>query len=368
MSRAHDLELAIGRLPPGPLNAITDVPGIAVGHVTLIDGTGRLVRGRGPVRTGLTVVVPRPEPIWERPLFAGCHTLNGNGEMTGLEFVRDCGLLASPIALTNTHSVGTVRDALIAQEADTRGAGEPLWRLPVVGETWDGLLNDIDGEHITAQHVADAVRSADRGPVDEGSVGGGTGMVCFGFKGGIGTSSRCVTVGERTWTVGVLVQANHGQRHRLSVRGHPVGEWITEEDVPPPSTIARAGGAGSVIVVVATDAPLLPGQCRRLAERAGLGIARGGGTGDHFSGEIFLAFATGNPDLPDVSIEAKVPSTVPLEMIADNAIDPFFEATIDATEEAVLNSMLASETMEGRDGVVAHALTPRMLQEAMSRP
>src|SRR6186997_1061029 len=252
MPRARDLGIEIGRLPSGPADAITDVPGLAVGHTTLIEGED--------VRTGVTVVVPPPTPF-----FAGSHTINGNGELTGLEWIRDSGTLTTPIALTNTHSVGVVRDTLVAAARP----GEWDWSLPVVGETWDGVLNDINGFHVQPEHVVAAIAAATADAVVEGSVGGGTGMICHGFKGGIGTASRVVKDG---WMVGVLVQANHGRRVRLRVNGVPVGERIDSETVPLPGS-GLDEGAGSIIVLIATDAPLLPVQCERLARRAAFGIA-----------------------------------------------------------------------------------------------
>ena len=336
-ARARDLGIRIGRLPTGPENAITDVPGIRVGHRTLIEGEA--------VRTGVTVVVPPPEP-----LFAGAHRINGNGELTGLEWVRESGLLTTPIGLTNTHSVGIVRDALVAA-ADP---GEHDWSLPVVGETWDGFLNDINGFHVEAEHVRDALAKADDGPIAEGSVGGGTGMVCHGFKGGIGTSSRVAPDG---WMVGVLVQANHGQRLRLRVNGVPVGEKIGRDVVPLPD---GPGGSGSIIVLVATDAPLLPHQCERLARRAGFGIARTGGMGEHSSGDFGLCVATGNRALQGDEGE------VPLRMLNDSRINALYEAVIDAVEESILNAMLAAETMIGRSGNTVHALPAELLVEALA--
>src|SRR5687768_1781648 len=266
MARARDLGVEIGRLPPGAANAITDVDGVRVGHTTLIEGDA--------IRTGVTVVVPPPEP-----LFAGAHRINGNGELTGLEWIRDSGRLTTPIALTNTHSVGVVRDALVAA---AQAAGSDAWSLPVVGETWDGFLNDINGFHVKPEHVASALAGARAGDVEEGAVGGGTGMVCHGFKGGIGTASRVV---EEGWTVGALVQANHGRRSRLRVNGVPVGDRIGPESVPLPAD-GIDEGAGSIIVLIATDAPLLPGQCERLARRAAFGIARTGGMGERSSGDF----------------------------------------------------------------------------------
>ncbi len=335
--RARDLGIEIGRLPTGPANAITDVPGTRVGHTTLIEGAD--------VRTGVTVVVPPVEP-----LFAGAHRINGNGELTGLEWVRDSGRLTTPIGLTNTHSVGVVRDALVAA-ADP---GEHDWSLPVVGETWDGFLNDINGFHVKPEHVRNAFEQASGGPVEEGSVGGGTGMVCHGFKGGIGTSSRVAPDG---WMVGVLVQANHGQRLRLRVNGVPAGERIGPDVVPP---AGKPEGAGSIIVVIATDAPLLPLQCERLARRAGFGIARTGGMGEHSSGDFGFCFATGNRTLESDEGE------IPLRMLNDSRINGLYEAVIDAVEESILNAMLAAETMTGRGGNTVHALPAELLLEALA--
>ena len=335
--RARDLGIEIGRLPTGPENAITDVPGIRVGHTTLIEGED--------VRTGVTVVAPPPEP-----LFAGAHRINGNGELTGLEWVRDSGLLTTPIGLTNTHSVGVVRDALVAAAEP----GEEDWSLPVVGETWDGFLNDINGFHVKAEHVQEAFERAAEGPVEEGSVGGGTGMVCHGFKGGIGTSSRVAPDG---WMLGVLVQANYGQRTRLRVNGVPVGEKIGPDVVPLPGT---PEGAGSIIVLIATDAPLLPLQCERLARRAGFGIARTGGMGEHSSGDFALCFATGNRSLESDEGEIR------LRMLNDSRINQLYEAVIDAIEESILNAMLAAETMTGRNGNTVHALPAELLLGALA--
>src|SRR5688572_3941396 len=297
MTRYRDLGLTVGLLPTGPLNAITDVDDVAVGMTTLIEGDGPLMVGRGPVRTGVTVIVPHPD-IGVEPVFAGCHRLNGNGELTGLEWVRESGQLTTPVALTNTHSVGVVRDALVAAEIRGRTDLTAYWSLPVVGETYDGALNDINGMHVRPEHLFTALDSATGGPVAEGGVGGGTGMICHEFKGGTGTASR-VTGG---WTVGALVQANYGRRERLTVDGVPVGREIPLSAVPSPwDEEARIGrgrehepGGGSIIVILATDAPMLPHQLERLAQRAALGIARVGGAGEHGSGDIFLAFSTGN--------------------------------------------------------------------------
>jgi D-aminopeptidase len=362
--RARDLGISIGQMPAGEKNAITDVPGVAVGHATLVAGDGPLVVGEGPVRTGVTVILPHPDDIGSEPVFAGTHTLNGNGEMTGLEWVRESGMLTTPIGLTNTHSVGVVRDALVA--ASVRGAepDRPRWALPVVGETWDGYLNDIDGQHVTAEHVYVALAAASTGPVPEGCVGAGTGTKAFAFKAGIGTASRRATQAHGGYTVGVLVQANHGRRDRLSVDGVPVGREITRDEVPGPDV--RQPDGGSIIVVVATDAPLLPHQCRRLAQRATLGIARGGGGGEHSSGDIAIAFATDNRGLrPEEDEDA--PVTAGLQMVNDLHLDELFWAAIEATEEAILNSLVAAETMTGRDGITFHALPHDRLREVMGR-
>ncbi|HEX4929404.1 MAG TPA: P1 family peptidase, partial [Gaiellaceae bacterium] len=278
----------------------------------------------------------------------------GNGELTGLEWIRDSGLLTSPVALTNTHSVGVVRDALVA--AAQEGLRGDRWSLPVVGETWDGFLNDINGFHVKPEHLASALAGARDGEVEEGAVGGGTGMVCHGFKGGIGTASRVV---EDGWIVGVLVQANHGRRLRLRVNGVPVGERIGADRVPLPEH-DWDGGTGSIIVLIATDAPLLPGQCNHLARRAAFGIARTGGMGENSSGDFALCFATGNGGLEADEAELRV------RMLNDRRLDPLYEATIDAVEESILNALLAAETMTGRDGNTVHALPHELLLEALA--
>lgn len=371
--RARDLGVSIGTGTPGPRNAITDVAGVRVGHCTIIEGAGALVRGHGPVRTGVTVVLPHEDAIWSRQVFAGCHVLNGNGEMTGLAWVREGGTLMSPIGLTNSHSVGVVRDALVEIEVEQRDSGDLFWGLPVVAETWDGVLNDCNGFHVRPEHVraalSDAVsRPVDR-PVPEGNVGSGTGMVCHGFKGGIGTASRVTDAGGSRRTVGVLVQANHGMRRRLAVNGAPVGLVLDSDSVPVPAAPGAATvaeGSGSIIVVVATDAPLLPHQCQRLAQRAGLGIARTGGAGEHGSGDLFLAFATGNQVLSS-DHGSQPPGVQHLQMLSDAFIDPLFHAVVEATEEAILNALVAAETMTGRDDVTAQALPHDQLVEVLDR-
>ncbi len=375
--RARDLGIVVGSGTPGPYNAITDVAGIRVGMTTLVAGAGPLVVGSGPVRTGVTVILPHEGNAGEEPVFAGCHRLNGNGELTGLEWVRESGQLTSPIALTNTHSVGVVRDALIAAEVAGRPGGSVFWSLPVVGETWDGRLNDVNGQHVGREHVRSALERAVAGPVPEGNVGGGTGMVCHGFKGGTGTASRILQVEDETFTVGVLVQANHGRRARLRVDGVPVGEEIPAAEVTLPDTSPDAGhvrltgspavaaeGGGSIIVVVATDAPLLPHQLARVAQRPGLGIGRMGGTGEHSSGDLFIAFSTANR-LRASDVGISTPLRFPLSMLSDSHITGIFDATIEATEEAILNALFAAETMTGRDGITAHRLPPDRLVEVM---
>jgi D-aminopeptidase len=376
--RARDLGIRIGRGQPGPHNAITDVAGVRVGHATLISGEGPLVIGKGPARTGVTVVVPHDGDIWHEPLFAGTATLNGNGELTGLEWIRESGFLGGAIGLTNTHSVGVVHDALIAAAVADADPGSEFWALPVVGETWDGRLNDINGFHVRPEHVAAALATATDGPVAEGNVGGGTGMICHEFKGGIGTASRVLPAEKGGWTVGALVQANYGDRGQLRIDGVPVGEAIPTTDVPSPWDAVRSplgeessrSGAegGSIIVLLATDAPLLPHQCARLARRAAIGLARVGGYGSHGSGDIFLAFSTGNRDLSRASGESGDPRLVARSaFVVDAAINPLLLAAVEAVEEAIVNGLVAAETMVGGDGITAHGLPHDRLIEAMDR-
>ena len=363
-ARARDLGITIGRLAAGALNAITDVPGVRVGHSTLIVGEGPLVVVRGPVRTGVTVILPHAENVGADPVFAGAHVLNGNGEMTGLPWLVESGMLTTPVALTNTHSVGVVRDALIAYDvARTGGRPAQAWSLPVVAETWDGFLSDINGQHVRAEHVAAALDAASDGPVAEGNVGGGTGMICHGFKGGIGTASRVVPTAGGAWTVGALAQANHGQRALLRVDGVAVGRAIGPDEVPTPDMTVPPGG-GSIIVVLATDAPLLPGQCRRLAQRATIGVARAGGLGENSSGDIFLAFSTANRGLTAPPAHE---AAITVRMLPHEALTPLFEAAADATEEAIVNALCAAVTMTGVDGRTAYALPLDRLQAAMRR-
>lgn len=349
MSRARDLGITIGDLEPGIHNAITDVPGVLVGHSTIIEDTPRTVR------TGVTMVVPRDGGIWTDFAFAGHHSFNGNGEMTGLLWLEESGMLGSAIGLTNTHQVGTVRDALVRHSVDI-GAPEEFF-LPVAAETWDGWLNDIDSFAVSTEHALDALTRATGGPVEEGNVGGGTGMICHEFKGGIGTSSRLVSIGAEQFTVGVLVQANYGARKDLRVDGRPVGREIGWDVVPPPWKTEHT--TGSIIVIVATDAPLLPVQCKRLSQRATVGLARAGGLGHNSSGDIFLTFATGNhlPNGEDQSYD--------LRMLSHESLNGLFAATADATEEAILNALCAAKTMTGFRGRTAHALPHDLLSATL---
>ena len=381
--RARDLGLRIGLLEPGDRDAITDIPGVLVGHTTLISGDGPLVVGQGPVRTGVTIVVPHEDHVFTEPVFAGCHRLNGNGELTGLEWVRESGLLGGVIGITNTHSVGVVRDALVAHAAAENAGKGVYWSLPVVGETYDGALNDIDGQHVRGEHVDAALASATRA-VAEGNVGGGTGMVLHEFKGGIGTASRRVPGADGGWTVGALVQANYGSRELMRVDGVPVGEAIPVSEIPSawdqmeaidpmvsdaqPGMAGRQGpGGGSIIVVIATDAPLLPHQCQRIAQRAGLGLARMGSIASNGSGDLFIAFATGNRGLGPLGTEHDARRTVETRTVVDKAMSPLFLATVEAVEGAVVNALLAAATMTGRDGVTAYAVDHDRLLDVMAR-
>jgi len=355
---------------PGPLNAITDVTGVEVGHTTVIRGDGRLVVGQGPVRTGVTAIFPRGNRSSE-PVMAAWWTLNGNGEMTGTTWVEESGFLWGPVTITNTLSVGVVHDAVI-EWAIRKKYDEFLWALPVTAETWDGGLNDINGQHVTREHTFQALDGARGGPVTEGNVGGGTGMVCHSFKGGIGTASRKLSAQAGGFTVGVLVQCNYGGRQRLSIAGVPVGPRIRGAEqclslAPPPTDWKKSlprcdappTGAvpaeerpelGSIIAIVATDAPLLPHQLKRLARRVSLAIGRMGGIGGDSSGDIFLAFSTANNGA------ASADSLVTVQMWPNDRINGLFEATIDATEEAIVNAMVAAETMTGADGYRVYAL------------
>ena len=341
---------------PGPLNSITDVKGVEVGYRTLISGDGKLIVGTGPVRTGVTAVFPRGKSSVD-PVFAGWFTENGNGEMTGTTWVEESGFLYGPVMITNTHSVGVVRDAVIAWQLK-HGPGLPLedwWSLPVVAETWDGYLNDINGFHVKAEDADAAMRDAHSGPIAEGSVGGGTGMICFEFKGGTGTASRQLPEKLGGYTVGALVQCNFGVRHLLRVAGTPVGYEITGHPVWGDDT-------GSIIVVVATDAPLLPSQMKRIAKRVTLGLGRLGSISGDGSGDIFIAFSTANAG---AGLEQK--KTVPLQMLPNSRMDALFEATVQATEEAVVNALVAAKTMTGADGHTVEALPHDRLREVLKK-
>ena len=357
-NRARDLGIPFdGR--PGPLNAITDVEGVLVGHTTLIRGDGDLEIGKGPVRTGVTTILPTGRVY--RPVFAAWATLNGNGEMTGTTWIEESGYLEEPIVLSNTHSVGAVHEAVIAWRM-ARGyhaseTGYDWAALPVVAETWDGRLNDVHGFHVKREHVFAALDSATGGPVPEGNVGGGTGMVCYQFKGGIGTASRRLNSG---YTVGVLVQANYGKRKDLLITGVPVGREISDS-VPVIHPLSPLAEGNSVIVIVASDAPLLPHQLKRVAKRVSLGIARLGGLGSNSSGDIFLAFSTAG------SRESADSAVIQVEMLQNDQIDPLFEATVQATEESIVNALIAAETMTGINRNVVYGLPHNRLKEILRR-
>jgi D-aminopeptidase len=352
--RARDLGVPF-QGTPGPGNAITDVAGVEVGHTTLISGEGKLEVGKGPVRTGVTAVLPRGKRSNDDAVFAGWFSQNGNGEMTGTTWIEESGFLEGPFLVTNTHSVGVVRDAAIAWRVKNGGpdASGYWWSLPVVAETWDGFLNDINGFHVKPEHVFAALSSAASGPVAEGSVGGGTGMICYEFKGGIGTSSRRLSAKSGGYTVGVLVQCNCGRRSQLTVAGVPVGLEI-------PGTV-YGEDTGSIIIVVATDAPLLPHQLKRLARRATMGLARTGSTSGNGSGDIFLAFSTANPRTWTAT------KTIGVTMVGNEGMNPLFEATVEATEEAIVNAMVAAETLTGIDGHRADGLPHDRLRAALKK-
>jgi L-aminopeptidase/D-esterase-like protein len=354
--RARDLGVPFEGTP-GPLNAITDVTGVEVGFTTLISGEGALEVGKGPVRTGVTAILPRGKTSVD-PVMAGWFSMNGNGEMTGTTWIKEGGFLEGPVFITNTHSVGVVRDASIAWGLK-HGATLQPWSLPVVAETWDGTLNDINGFHVRPEHVFAALDGASGGPVAEGNVGGGTGMICYEFKGGTGTASRRFTSQAGAFTVGVLVQANHGTRSQLRIAGVPVGAEI-------PVTPARPTGGeeheqGSIIIVIATDAPLLPHQLERIARRAALGLGRTGATSGNGSGDIFLAFSTANAKAATTS------NVVPVQMLSNDRISAVFSATVQATEEAIVNALVAAETMQGAGGRTVEALPHDRLKAVLKK-
>ena len=355
--RARDLGIPFDGTP-GPLNAITDVAGVTVGQVTLIED---LPNGH-KVRTGVTAILPRGHDSFDIPTFGASFALNGNGEMTGTAWLEESGELEGPVMLTNTHSVGVVRDAVIAERVRAGGADASgyWWSLPVVAETWDGDLNDINGFHVRPEHAAQALRDAKSGPVAEGNVGGGTGMICHEFKCGIGTSSRRVHIGERDYTIGVLVQANYGLRDSLRVAGVPVGKYLRDDRVRSASNPAAAD-TGSIIIVVATDAPLLPQQLKRIAKRAGMGLARMGSYAGNGSGDIFVAFSTANGQaLHDTPLQQA-------SFIGNDHVDPLFEATAQAAEESIVNAMIAARDMQGDAGHYAKAISHAELIALLKR-
>jgi D-aminopeptidase len=359
--RARDLGVPFDGTP-GKLNAITDVSGVLVGHTTLISGEGKLQIGKGPVRTGVTAILPRGKDSMNDAVFAGWFSQNGNGEMTGTTWVEESGFLEGPVMITNTHSVGVVRDAVI-QWRVAHGQPDPTgywWSLPVVAETWDGWLNDINGFHVKAEHAFHAIDTARDGRVEEGSVGGGTGMICNEFKGGIGTSSRKLDQKAGGYTIGVLVQCNYGRRSNLRIAGVPVGMEISE-DAAYAATPFDEAERGSIIVVVATDAPLLPQQLKRLARRVSLGLGRDGSISGNGSGDIFIAFSTANP-------RAEGSKTVlDVKMVPNDSLDPVFAATVQATEEAIINAMVAAETMTGIENHKVIALPHDKLRTVLKK-
>ncbi len=353
--RARDLGIPFDGTP-GPLNAITDVQGVEVGYTTLISGSGKLKVGEGPVRTGVTAVSPRGKNLFGDPVFAGWYSLNGNGEMTGTTWVEESGFLEGPVMITNTHSVGIVRDAVIQWRVrhSAEPAKEAWWALPVVAETYDGYLNDINGFHVRPEHAFHALDSLAGGPVQEGNVGGGTGMICNGFKGGTGTASRKLDEKDGGYTVGVLLQCNYGKQEQLRIAGIPVGREL-------PPGIVREKDQGSIIVVVATDAPLLPNQLKRLARRVPLGLGRDGSYSGNGSGDIFIAFSTANSGAWDPKGLKQV------AMLPNDEMDPLFLATVQCVEEAVINAMVAAETMTGIDDHTVNAIPHKELQDVLRK-
>lgn len=368
--RARDIGIPLAG-QPGALNAITDVAGVEVGHVTLISGEGALERGKGPVRTGVTAVIPRGKDS-TTPVYAAWETSNAAGEMTGTIWLEERGYLDGPIMITNTHSVGVVRDAVVGWLVDRQWPGS--WFTPLVAETYDGFLNDTDGFHVKREHALQALNVARSGPVAEGSVGGGTGMVCFGFKAGIGTASRVITSPAGQYTVGVLVQCNFGRMADLRIAGEPVGEQFKDryaacrslpsgnDRVPACEPGAEKPGDGSMIVVIATDAPLLPHQLKRLAKRPAHAMGRLGDIGRESSGDIFMAFSTANPQLHSQQMETISVSTYP-----NTLLNPIFEGAVQATEEAILNAMVGARTMTGRDGHRVYGLPHDEVRKALAR-
>ncbi len=361
--RSRDLGIPLDG-KTGRLNAITDVHGVEVGHKTLISGSGELIVGKGPVRTGVTGILPRGKRY--DPVFAGWYSLNGNGEMTGTTWVEESGFLEGPVMITNTHSVGVVRDAVIEWQYKNKffdplpNAPDIFWALPVVAETYDGGLNDINGFHVNKEDAFSALNSASSGAVKEGSVGGGTGMICHGFKGGIGTSSRLVTIDWAEYTLGVLVQANYGNRRSLTISGVPVGAEIPDL-MPDWNPLRKDRDQGSIIVVVATDAPLLPHQLKRLARRVPIGLGRMGSYASNSSGDIFIAFSTANTGA------AKREENQMVRMLTNDKISPLFEATAQATEESIINALLAAEDMVGINNTRVYELPEKRLLKILKK-
>ncbi|MFN0166920.1 MAG: P1 family peptidase [Bryobacteraceae bacterium] len=356
--RARDLGIPFDG-DPGPLNAITDVAGVEVGHVTLISGSGPLAVGSGPVRTGVTAILPRGKDSKD-PVFAAWFAQNGNGEMTGTPWVEESGFLEGPVMITNTHSVGVVRDAVVGWMA-RNGKLFQSFAMPVVAETFDGYLNDVNGFHVKETHAVEAITKARSGPVAEGNVGGGTGMICMEFKGGFGTASRAVSIGGNQYTLGIAVQANYGRRPQLLIAGAPVGKEIAD-GVPRRAANPLTGTeAGSIIIIAATDAPLVAHQLKRIARRITMGLARTGSTAGNGSGDIFLAFSTANPGAASANPLAEV------RMLANGQLNPLFEATVQATEEAIVNALVAAETMTGVNGRTVVALPHDRLREVLRK-
>ncbi len=356
--RARDLGIEFPG-EPGPQNAITDVPGVEVGYVTLVE------ESPAPIRTGVTAILPRGKHSAAQPCAAGVSVLNGNGELTGRSWIEEAGQLQSPVMITNSHSVGAAHTGVGMWVANKAPQVATQWVLPVVGETWDGYLNSINEFAVTPEHAVQAIENASADRPAEGNVGGGTGMIAYGFKGGTGTASRVVRSGEKSWTVGVMLQANFGRRDHFVIQGVPLGknskaanpveqsDWLQRDTG---ATKPAEGGEGSVIVVVATDAPLLPTQCEALARRVSLGLARTGTTGSHFSGDLFLAFSTANAGALSSRLGKDTVAIESLEFVNWASINPFFDAVVEATEEAVINAMVAARDMRGRDGNFAEAL------------
>jgi D-aminopeptidase len=365
--RARELGIPLAG-EPGPWNAITDVAGVEVGFETLIRGEGPMVHGRGPVRTGVTTVLPLGRAGVGDSCPAGWFSLNGNGEMTGTAWLSEAGALSLPVGITNTHAVGPVHSAIIDWSIRQRPELSGRWHLPVVAETWDGYLNDANGGHVTVDSACRALDTAASGPVAEGSVGGGTGMSCYGFKGGTGTASRRVSIAAQTYTVGALTQANFGRRRELVIAGRPVGQSLPDDNPAEEDGRPVPPGAGSCIVVVATDAPLLPAQCTALARRVPLGLARTGTTGSHFSGDLFLAFSATNVGALDSSGDtSSQPGLRVIEFLPWGWMDPLYRAVVESVEEAVLNVLVAGETMVGRDGHRSPGFPVERLDELLER-